>query len=158
MITALSRGRVSFLAFCAANVLIDIESGYNMLTEQPRIHTFLHTYIGATLAAMLVVPCFYAARWLGGYLPESSLTTWRRLPIGAVIVGAFLGAWSHVVFDSVMHADITPLAPFSNSNVLYRVISLETLHLSCLGAGAIGLAWWIRKEWLLRSTRREHVD
>jgi membrane-bound metal-dependent hydrolase YbcI (DUF457 family) len=62
-----------------------------------------------------------------------------------VIAGALLGAWSHVVFDSIMHSDITPLAPFSDENALHGVISLRALHISCVIAGAVGLAWWLRR-------------
>ena len=53
LVSAAARKYVSFLAFCAVNVLIDVESLYNMLTRQPRIHTFLHTYVGATVAIRL---------------------------------------------------------------------------------------------------------
>ena len=44
---------VSFLAFCAANVLIDIEPLYYMLTHQDRLHRFFHTYVGASLVAVV---------------------------------------------------------------------------------------------------------
>ncbi len=39
-----------------------------------------------------------------------------------------------------MHADITPLAPFSNANGLYQVISLTALHGLCIVTGVMGLA------------------
>jgi membrane-bound metal-dependent hydrolase YbcI (DUF457 family) len=70
--------------------------------------------------------------------------TWRDLSVSSVIAGALLGAWSHVLLDSIMHADITPLAPFSDDNALHGAISLRALHLSCVVAGAIGLTWWLR--------------
>jgi membrane-bound metal-dependent hydrolase YbcI (DUF457 family) len=156
LITVVTRGYVSFLAFCASNVLIDVESLYNMLTRQPRIHSFLHTYVGATIAAAIVVLGFYPARRLARKYPASPLITWRELPVSVVVAGALLGAWSHVVFDSIMHSDITPLAPFSNANVLYRVISLRTLHLFCAGAGALALAWWLlRRNTSPVGTRRD---
>jgi len=142
LVTMVSRGFVSFLAFCASNVLIDVESLYHMLTRAPRIHTFLHTYVGATLAAALVVAAFYLVRWLTRNLQPSPGTSWRQLSVGALIAGALLGAWSHVLLDSIMHADMTPLAPFSDENALHGAISLRALHLSCVIAGAIGLAWW----------------
>ena len=47
--------------------------------------------------------------------------------------------YSHIVLDSFMHHDITPLAPFSNANPLLQVVSLSTLHWFCLVAGAAGL-------------------
>lgn len=128
LLTVATRGRVGFIAFCATNALIDVESLYNMLTHQPRIHTFLHTYMGSTLAAIAVI---------------LALMRWRRvLPLPALTLGALLGAWSHVFLDSIMHADITPLAPFSNANTLLGLVSLRALHLGCMAAGLIALAWW----------------
>ncbi len=150
LVTVVSRGYVSFLSFCAVNVLIDVESLYNMLTRAPRIHTFLHTYVGATLAAALVILAFHPARWLTRDIQPSPRTTWRNLPLASVVAGALIGAWSHVLLDSIMHADITPLAPFSNSNSLHGLVSLQALHLSCAAAGAIGLTWWLRQ-----ATKRE---
>jgi hypothetical protein len=135
--------RVSFLAFCAANVLIDCESLYNMTTGQPRIHTFLHTYVGASLAAGATVLLFLLARGLLRNLPDYPIFAWRKLAVAAVALGAVLGAWSHVVLDSIMHADITPLAPFSTRNVLYQLVSLQALHLACMAAAVLALVWWL---------------
>jgi hypothetical protein len=154
LITVVTRGYVSFLAFCASNVLIDVESLYNILTRQPRIHTFLHTYVGATIAAAAVVIGFYPARRLAMKYPASPRITWRDLPVAVVAAGALLGAWSHVLLYSIMHGDITPLAPFSNANALYRVVSLRTLHLSCAGAGALALAWWLLRPAFVSIARR----
>jgi hypothetical protein len=42
-----------------------------------------------------------------------------------------------------MHGDITPLAPFSDANGLYRIIPLEVLHLSCVVAGILGVGWYV---------------
>jgi hypothetical protein len=142
LVSVASRSKVSFLAFVAANVFIDVESLYNMITAQPRIHTFLHTYMGSTLAAAVVVVVFLPCRWLALKLPASPLLKWRGLDVTAVVLGSLVGAWSHVLFDSVMHSDITPLAPFSNANGLYRIVPLGTLHLFCIGAGIVGVMWY----------------
>ena len=55
-------------------------------------------------------------------------------------VGAALGAYSHVLLDSVMHSDIRPLAPYSIDNVLLGIISLSVLHWWCIALGIVGLA------------------
>ena len=141
LVSVASPRYVSFLSFCAVNVLIDVESLYNMLTEQARIHTFFHTYIGATLAAVGTVVLFLLARWAALQLPDFPFLRWRNLGIVPVATGATIGAWSHVALDSIMHSDITPLAPLSDANVLYRVVSLSTLHLSCLAAAGAAAAW-----------------
>jgi membrane-bound metal-dependent hydrolase YbcI (DUF457 family) len=143
LVSAASRSKVSFLAFAATNVLIDVESLYNMVTGQPRIHTFFHTYLGSTLAAAVVVVAFLPIRCLALRLPPWPVLAWRRLSVMAVVLGSLVGAWSHVLFDSVMHADITPLAPFSNANGLYRMVPLGALHLFCVGAGIVGVGWYV---------------
>jgi membrane-bound metal-dependent hydrolase YbcI (DUF457 family) len=142
-VAAASRHRISFLAFAATNVLIDVESLYNMLTSQPRIHTFFHTYLGSTIAAATVVVAYLPARWLALKLPAWSILGWRHLPVMAVLLGSIVGAWSHVLFDSIMHDDITPLAPFSNANVLHQVVSLRVLHAFCIATGVLGVAWYV---------------
>jgi membrane-bound metal-dependent hydrolase YbcI (DUF457 family) len=153
LVSVASRSKVSFLAFVAANVLIDVESLYNMLTEQTRIHTFFHTYVGSTIAAAAVVLAFLPCRWAALKLPAWPVLKWRDLSIAAVVYGSVVGAWSHVLFDSVMHGDITPLAPFSDANRLYRIIPLGALHLICVGAGAAGAMWYV-----LRSNILFHRD
>jgi membrane-bound metal-dependent hydrolase YbcI (DUF457 family) len=52
LIHALAPRYVSFLAFCAANVLIDIEPLYYLLTRQYPLHRFFHTYVGASVVAV----------------------------------------------------------------------------------------------------------
>ena len=36
-----------------------------------------------------------------------------------------------------MHTDITPFAPFSDANPLFRAIPLQALHWFCLGSGLL---------------------
>ncbi|TFH43204.1 MAG: hypothetical protein E4H01_12390 [Lysobacterales bacterium] len=150
-----TRSSVSFLSFFAANVLIDVESLYNMVTHQPRVHTFLHTYVGSTLAAAVIVLAFVPARRLAMKLPRWPVLAWRHLPLKAVALGAMLGAWSHVLLDSIMHSDITPWAPFSEANGRYLLIPVRTLHVACLVAGLVALAWWVLRSVNSLERRRE---
>jgi membrane-bound metal-dependent hydrolase YbcI (DUF457 family) len=145
----------SFLAFCAVNVLIDVESLRNMLTHQPRIHTFFHTYLGASIAAAAIVVLFIPVRWLASRLSENLFLRRRSLGIVAVAIGAFLGAWSHVLLDSIMHADITPLAPMSLANPLYQVISVPALHAVCVLSGGLAAVWFLLRSNVSRERTRE---
>lgn len=130
---AVAPRHVSFLAFCAANVVIDVESLYNLLHGRAQVHAFLHTYVGATGVALGLVALF----WLALRLPW--LARRVRLTLRPVALGALLGAWTHVVFDSVMHADIEPLQPLTAANALYRIVPLSALHWGCIAAGVAGL-------------------
>ena len=130
--------RLSFLAFCAANVLIDFESLYNLWHGRHPVHAFLHTYVGASLVAGATLLLFLALRRLAGKFRLPDPFAWQSLTWRPVAVGAAWGAYSHIVFDSVMHDDIRPLAPFSDANLLYAAIPLGALHLLCLALAACG--------------------
>ena len=138
-IHALAPKQVSFLAFCASNVLIDVEPLYFMLTHQYPVHRFLHTFIGASLIVILTVALFVGARAFAQRIWLPNLFKWRELGVFAVTIGAFFGSYSHIVLDSLMHSDITPLAPFSDANPLLRLVSLNTLHRGCVAAGIVGV-------------------
>jgi len=130
---------VSFLAFCAANIIIDIEPLYFMATHQFPLHRFFHTYVGASIILLLTVALFMGALRLASVVPLPNVFGWKQLTIRRVVVGAALGSYSHIVLDSIMHYDIRPFAPFREGNPLLNVVSLSTLHGFCLAAGIAGL-------------------
>lgn len=132
----------SFTAFLVTNVVIDVESGYNLLSHRYPVHTFLHTFVGATIVAVATTIVMFA---LGRWLP-------MKRP--AIAGGAFAGAWSHVVLDGVMHADSRPFAPWSDDNPLYRVIGLVPLHLACTACAVVaGAIVWRRRGRVTRWAR-----
>ncbi len=135
VIHAIAPKRFSFLVFCAANVLIDIEPLYFMLTHQYPLHRMFHTYVGATAVAAITVALFLVARSFS--LPN--LFRWKSLTPLQVGAGAAIGVYSHVALDSLMHLDIKPLSPFSEANPLLHAVSLGSLHWFCLLAGLAGL-------------------
>lgn len=136
---ALAPRRVSFLAFCAANVIIDIESLYHLVTQRFPVHGFLHSYVGATLITGVTVTLFLGAKAIAARVKLPDLWAWQSLTPMSIAVGAAAGGYSHIVLDSIMHPDMSPLAPFSESNGLLRAIPLGMLHWICLGSGAAGL-------------------
>ncbi len=124
------------MVFGWAQILMDIQPLLVMLSGEGHLHGFTHTYFGATLIAPV-------AALSGKYLGEVGLRLFQLpqyLPIRwpAAFLGAFIGTYSHIVLDSIMHADIQPLAPFSESNILFRAISLGYLHVFCVTAGLVG--------------------
>lgn len=149
---ALAPCHVSFLAFCAANVAIDVESLYNLLQGRHPVHAFFHTYLGATLVALALVALFRLLR-RAGVTPLPGLTQRR------VAIGAALGAWTHVLLDSVMHHDIRPLMPASAANALQGIVGLGTLHLACVASALFALLWMGgRKLRRLVHARSSHAD
>lgn len=136
----------SFVAFGLTQVIIDTEPLFYMSLEMWPIHRFFHSYLGATVVAVLVATvgkpiCERVIRVWNGRL-SAPQKVWLgvnpRVSLTAAISGALFGGYSHVLLDSVMHSDIRPFAPFSNHNSLLYVTSIENLHILCTIMGVLG--------------------
>jgi hypothetical protein len=148
LVKAAAPRHFSFTVFAFSQALIDLEPiGFFLFTGDP-VHPYLHTYLGATLV-------FLASWWAGRPVCEWALRAWNawlspaqaawlayetRISTMAAGTGAFIGSYSHVAIDSIMHGDMEPFAPFSNAAPWHLIVSLETLHLACIAAGIIGIA------------------
>lgn len=132
--------RISFLAFCAGNVVTDLEPLYYILMQQPPYHRFLHTFVGASLAWIATLALCLLLIRLATLVNLPNWFGWRNLTPLPIAVGAALGTYSHQVLDGMMHADMTPFAPFTNANPLLGIIPLGALHLGCIATGILGIA------------------
>ena len=138
----------SFTLFAFANVAIDVEPMLYLLTGDYPVHRFLHTYAGATLAAFACYfvgrpVCSWAIRVWNSRLSEAQarwLEVEPRIAALPAAIGAVTGAWSHVLLDSLMHADMRPFAPFSAADGMDRFFSFAEIQGFCVLAGALGLA------------------
>jgi membrane-bound metal-dependent hydrolase YbcI (DUF457 family) len=154
-VKAVAPRHFSFTVFAFSQVLIDLEPiGFFIFTGAP-IHPYLHTYLGASLV-------FLASWWLGRPVGEWALRVWNawlspaqarwlgyepRISTRAAGVGAFIGAYSHVAIDSIMHGDMEPFAPLSPASPWLHVISVEALHWLCVLAGVIGIGGLTLLRW-----------
>ena len=69
---------VSFLAFCAANVLIDLESLYHLVLRHWPVHAFWHTLVGASLVWVCVLLAYLGLRAFDRRRPLPDGLRWRR--------------------------------------------------------------------------------
>jgi hypothetical protein len=136
----------SLLVFAFSQVVIDVEPLIRILRGDAVLHGFTHTYLGATL---LGVFSLFAGRpvceWLLRYFradPRSAFLGWLHgadtISWTAAAVSSFAGVWSHVFFDSIMHSDMQPFAPWSPQNPQLHAITVDALHLACVLSGAAG--------------------
>jgi hypothetical protein len=136
----------SLMVFGFSQVAIDIEPLVRIIRGDAVFHGFTHTYLGATLVALVSVVVgrpfcqFLLSYWTSeryspflNWLRGPNLLSWP-----AAIAGAIVGTSSHVFLDSIMHSDMQPLAPLSEANALLRVISVGSLHLVCVLSGVFG--------------------
>ena len=147
----------SWTVFALANVLIDTEAVYYYLTTGVPAHKYFHTWIGASIIAILCAT-------LGKYICELGLKIFnfiflnknyslklRRFQFKTKInnlsswSGAFIGAYSHIFLDSFVNLDMQPYFPFSEQNHMLGLISLNNLYLICIALFLIGIVIWAKK-------------
>lgn len=138
----------SLTVFGFAQVAMDVEVLVRMIRRDGVLHGFTHTYLGAAPVALVTLAVGWpACRWLVRHWPAdaSPFLTWlcgnRTLGWPAAVSGAVVGTYSHVLLDSVMHADMQPLWPFAGRNALRGLVSVVGLHLFCVVTGAAGILW-----------------
>ncbi len=160
-VKAVSGRHFSLMVFGFSQVAIDIEPLVRIIRGDAVLHGFTHTYLGATLIAVVSVVVgrpicqFFLNYWTPD--PYSPFLNWLRGPKTiswpAAITGAFVGTYSHVFLDSIMHSDMQPLSPLSEANRLLHVISFEGLHLLCLLSGVAGALLMIAVYFVRRGAR-----
>lgn len=144
---AMAPARFSFTVFCYSQVVTDLESGFHLLLGEYPVHRFFHTFLGATMVG-------FGCAITGRPICQAALRLWRRgapaasagLLGGAdriswrvAFLSAFVGTYSHVFLDSIMHRDILPFGPFSGANPMLHLVSVSALHLGCLALGVFGV-------------------
>lgn len=138
LLKAIFQGSFSLMVFGWTQIIMDIQPLVVIVTGEGRLHGFTHTYIGATFIAAF-------SAFTGEYLADRVLLIVRgsaqsvlRISWSVAVVSAFIGSYSHIILDSIMHSDIEPLLPFSESNQLLGVISVSLLYKLCVYSGLLG--------------------
>ncbi len=156
---ALLQSSFSLMVFGWTQIVMDIQPLIVIITGEGDLHGFTHTYVGAILIAVF-------SALSGKYLSElglvilgiskpksnsSSNSIAGSSPIKIkwwiAFLSAFIGSFSHVLLDSIMHSDVEPLFPFAMDNDLYNLISISALHKICLYSGLVGGAIYFFARW-----------
>jgi len=141
LIKSILQGSFSLMAFGWTQIVMDIQSLIVLISGEGHLHGFTHTYVGAILIAIF-------SGLTGKYLSEFGLKILKISkndnPISivwwVVFLSAFIGSFSHVLLDSIMHSDVEPFFPFTLDNQFLGMISVSMLHKVCLYSGLVGAA------------------
>lgn len=138
VVKALLQGSFSLMVFGWAQIVMDIQPLIVLISGEGHLHGFSHTYIGAVLLAIF-------AALTGKYLSELGLfvlglnPNWEvKIAWWVCLLSAFIGTFSHVLLDSVMHSDVEPFFPVTKDNVFLGLISAQELHKLCIYSGLFG--------------------
>lgn len=135
--------QISLMVFGWSQIVIDVQPLVVMLTGKGELHGFSHTLLGASIIGLF---CGATGKTLG-QLGLRILLEPNYLPIRwrVSFLSAFIGAYSHIGIDSIMHLDVMPLAPLSSASPLHGIISIESLHILCVLSAVVGgITYYIR--------------
>ena len=153
LVKAILRGAFSLMVFGWTQVLIDVQP-LAALALGGREHGFSHTYVGATVIAVFAaVTGKYLAdlvlRLAPRVAPRAARVGWRGAFLSAVI-----GAYSHILLDSMVHSDLRPFAPFSQARPMLGWWPASAMNEFCVYTGIAGVVLYFGVGSLLSRRQR----
>lgn len=140
LIKAILQSSFSLMVFGWTQIVMDVQPLIVMLSGEGHVHGFTHTYIGATLIAIFSAVSGKYLSEFGLKLLEVPAPNSGKIFWWVSFLSAFIGSYSHVLLDGIMHGDVEPFYPFTLSNGLHHYISVSALHKICLYSGLMGAA------------------
>jgi hypothetical protein len=175
-IKAILQSSFSLMVFGWTQVVMDIQPLIVLITGEGHLHGFTHTYIGATILAVIsAISGKYLSQFglvILGLSKDNPVLVLSKEKTRAVIskdkaievfwwvafLSAFIGSFSHVYLDSIMHADVQPFYPLVLSNHFHGLVSISTLHKVCLYSGLFGGGVFYAVVWRSRVNKIRKVD
>ena len=158
VVKALLQGSFSLMVFGWAQIVMDIQPLFVLISGEGHLHGFSHTYVGATLLAIF-------SALSGKYLSEIGLYVlglnkqWQvKIKWWVSFLSAFIGTFSHVLLDSIMHSDVQPFFPFTTDNSLLGLISVQSLHKFCLYSGLVGAVVYFALNWVQKFNKSKRAE
>lgn len=152
LLKAILQGSFSLMVFGWTQVVMDIQPLIVMITGEGHLHGFSHTYVGATLIAIFSALTGKYLSELGLWILRIRETRHSNIAWSVVFISAFIGSFSHVLLDSIMHSDVQPFYPFNLDNPMLKLISINALHKLCLYSGLLGAGIYYFVLWRTKHT------
>ena len=146
----------SFSIFTLTNVIIDSEVLFYIYTTGIPAHKFFHTFLGASLIAIFVALfcrslCKISLKFWNIILYTKKFSLFKveaKITRLSAWCGAFVGAYSQLLLDSIMHADMMTFFPFSDLNQFHNIILTNNLHYLCIGLFYMAFAIFVLKSYI----------
>lgn len=121
----------SIPALLLSSIVMDIEPFYYLfISPNPsgELHGFFHTYIGATIIAFVIALVLIKWQRKVDYLFRLLRIDQKKFSNKEIYISSFIGAYSHILFDSFMHADVKPFWPITTTNPFLGIISVGDIY------------------------------
>lgn len=128
---------VDLTTIMVASVILDLEPLAVILLDLPMpLHSFFHTYLGATIVAVILSICIYPFRkYLNDIVSLFGLE--QESSFRHIIPASLIGTYSHVLLDSFLYSEMNPFYPFIG-NPFVGIITGGFVYTLCLILGFLG--------------------
>ena len=148
---------LDFPTFLLANVIVDVEPLLVFLLDLDYpLHGFFHSFLGGTLAALLLAFIMMKIRSaFSGWL--SFLKLEQEYSLKSILAASLSGVYIHILLDSRMHLDIKPFYPLDLNPLLSRgvLVGFE-IYTICIWTGILGIIVYGIK--LFLTIRKEKIQ
>ena len=128
---------IDFTTIVVASVILDLEPLAVIFLDLPLpLHAFFHTYLGATIVAIVLSICIYPFR---KYLNEivSFFGLRQESSFRHIVPASLIGTYSHVLLDSFLYVEMNPFFPLIG-NPFVGILYGGFVYNLCLVLGVIG--------------------
>lgn len=125
----------SFMVFGGAQILMDVEVLVRITAGASLLHGLSHTLLGATIIGLIAT---LTGKPISELVLKALGVSNFHITWVASSSGAFVGTFSHVLLDGLMHHDMEPGFPFTTANPLLRLVSVDAVRNLCVASGAVG--------------------
>ena len=126
---------------------MDIQPLFVLISGEGRLHGFSHTFLGATLLAVFAAVTGKYLSQFGLWVLRVEKSIYNNIKWWVVFLSAFVGSFSHVWLDSIMHTDVEPFYPVFLYNHFHGLVSVGVLHKLCLYSGLFGTGLYFLVSW-----------
>ncbi len=129
---------IDFSTMMIASVILDFEPLSVIIFDlQLPLHAFFHTYVGATIVAIILSIGIYPFRkYLNRFVSLFGLK--QESSFQHIMAASFIGTFSHVFLDSFLYVEMNPLFPILG-NQFFGLLSSGLVYGFCFSMGFIGL-------------------
>lgn len=137
---------LDFPTFLIANVLPDAEPLIIIIFFNSRgltLHGFFHSYIGATVLALILALCMYFLKGLSGALMKAFRLS-QSSSLKKIVFTSLMGSYLHVFLDSFLYSEMMPFYPLQG-NMFYAYSSYTIIYGFCGATALLGGALYLYK-------------
>ncbi|MFX1565062.1 MAG: hypothetical protein ACFFCH_03630 [Promethearchaeota archaeon] len=130
------------------SIIVDLEPLTFLILGLPVQHLFFHTFLGATILALVGVAVIFLLRGFFDKVMRFFLLPQPTSPLN-ITVATLIGAYSHIILDAFLYPEMQPFWPFLG-NPFLGLVSSSTIYLFCIICFAIAIPVYIIQIWRVK--------